>query len=158
MMQYIYYNNYTSCSTWDFDWELPDGWTEYWSSNNYVSIGTNNYPYGILYVWAKTCCETQNRVMVKYQYFASGGDCDGYFLFYPNPASDELMISFDDKLDMSVQDKSLEIYDNNFNLMFKLDNFVKEITVNTNGWKDGYYYIRFNYNGKLYTERVQISH
>jgi hypothetical protein len=59
---------------------------------------------------------------------------------------------------MSVQDKSLEIYDNNFNLMFKLDNFVKEITVNTNGWKDGYYYIRFNYNGKLYTERVQISH
>jgi hypothetical protein len=49
---------------------------------------------------------------------------------------------------MNVQDKALEIYDNDFNLMFKLDNFVKEVTISTSGWKDGYYYIRFSYNCK----------
>ncbi|HCI54983.1 MAG TPA: hypothetical protein DFI01_03545, partial [Bacteroidales bacterium] len=84
---HIYYNNSDyGCSTWDYDWVLPYGWTENWRYNDMISINTNDYPYGQLEVWAKTCCENQSRIKVKSQWFF-GGECEGYFMAYPNPAA-----------------------------------------------------------------------
>jgi len=59
---------------------------------------------------------------------------------------------------MKTHDKSLEIYDSNFKIKYKLKYFVKENKIYTNDWENGFYYIRLKYNGTYYYGKVKVSH
>jgi len=154
---YIYVYNNSDCSTSGYDWNLPSGWTEYYSYNNYVSINTGSNPSGTMEVLAYTCCGG-SRVKIKTQYFSTGYNCGGYYSVYPNPASTEFIIKFSDKFDLETEDASLEIYDRFFNIKYILKRFMKENTIYTNDWKDGLYYIRLKYNGIYYYDLLKIVH
>jgi len=81
----IYYNNYDDgCPTSNFTWTpLPYGWTENYHYNHYISINTNDYPYGYLQIHANTSC-CGSDINVKNIYFGEA-DCGEYFIVYPNP-------------------------------------------------------------------------
>ncbi len=154
---YIYLNNSSNCSTTDFSWVIPTGWTQYWNYNNYVSINTGDQPGGTLEVYAKTCCSPSTPVKIKTQNFGED-DCGGYFLVYPNPSSNRFTILFKDNFDLGAKNKSLEIYDMNYNSKYILRAIQKENIIETSNWKEGYYYIRLIYNGKMYSSKIKVSH
>jgi len=154
---YIYLNNNGNCPTSDYSWTTPQAWTQYYSYSNYVSVNTGSQPWGTVEVYAKTCCNTTSSVKIKTQYF-SEDNCGEYLVVYPNPASNSFTILFKDNFDLNANDKSLEIFDLNFNSKYKLNEFFKENTINTASWKAGYYYIRLRYNGRDFSYKVRISH
>ena len=105
----------------------------------------------------KGYADQQEKVKIKTQHFSYDYNCGGYYSVYPNPASTEFTISFSDQFDMKTHDKSLEIYDSNFKIKYILKDFLKENTIYTNNWKEGFYYIRLKYNGTYYYGQVIIS-
>jgi len=153
---YIYLNNNSNCATTDYSWITPNGWTQYWNYYNYVAINTGDQPWGTVEVYAKTCCNTTSPVKIKTQYF-SEDNCGEYFLVYPNPSSDRFTILFKDNFDLNAKNKSLEIYDLNYNPKYILKEFQRENTIETSTWKEGYYYIRLRYNGREFSSKLKIS-
>ena len=154
---YIYLNNSGNCTTYDYSWTTPAAWTQFYNSSNYVSVNTNNQSWGTVDVYAKTCCSATNRVKIKTEYF-SGDNCGGYFIAYPNPASELFTLLFKDDFDLDANEKSLEIFDSNNIPIFKLKNFLKENTIETFNWKEGFYYIILRYNGKSFPYKIRIEH
>jgi hypothetical protein len=154
---YIYLNNNSTCSTSDYSWVIPQGWTQYWSYSNYVSINTGDQVAGTLEVYAKTCCSPSTQVKIKTQHFGED-NCGGYFLVYPNPSDDRFTIFFKDKFDLNAKNISLEIYDLNYNSKYIVREIQKENIIETSNWKEGYYYIRLIYNQKLYSSKIKVSH
>lgn len=153
---YIYCNNTSGCSTSNYQWSIPSGWTKYEQSSNYIRINTNSTPYGTVNVNATTCCGTNHLVIT--QNFSQGGACS-YYSAYPNPATTEINIEFKDEFDMNTIDATtiLEIYDSGFSKKYIAEEIEKKIKVKTNDWQDGFYYIVLNYKGKKYYEKIQIG-
>lgn len=81
---YIYLNNNSECSTNNYQWNIPSGWTKYEQTDNYIRINTNNTPSAVINITATTCCNA--NYLIKTQYFGQGSNCGGYFMAYPNPA------------------------------------------------------------------------
>ncbi|MGC9355245.1 MAG: C1 family peptidase [Mariniphaga sp.] len=155
---YIYLNNNSGCSTSNYQWNIPAGWTKYEQTGNYIRINTNDSPSAMITVSATTCCNTSH--LIKTQYFGESYSCGGYFMVYPNPASPEINIEFDKTFDLKTVDKSttLEIYDSGYSIKYKAGKIEKLINVKTDGWKDGFYYVILNHKGRRYYEKVKIEH
>jgi len=160
---YIYYNNSDgNCATSNFDWDLPYGWTEYWSSNNMVAINTNNYPDGQLDIEAETCCSS-SRVTVYTQYFDEDEECGEYFRAFPNPTDNYVdidvikekfaaeNISLDAECILTIFDKTgLVKYKNEFKgFPYRID---------TSNLPEGLYFINLLYNGKMSSIRLVVEH
>ena len=160
----ISYNNYDNgCQTSDFEWVLPYGWSKNWEYNNSVSINTNDYPYGMLDIKAKTsCCSPNSRVIVYTQYFADS-ECEDDFLIYPNPAKEIANIDInknkrsmveiipDQEFTVSVIDRAgTTKYSSRFTgLPYKLD---------TSILPQGLYFINIRYQDKITTIRLAVEH
>ncbi|NQU87322.1 MAG: T9SS type A sorting domain-containing protein [Mariniphaga sp.] len=160
---YIFIENDSDCDIYDYEWIKPAGWSQYYAYQNYISINSGSNPTGTLQVKACTCCEgdncnTNDKVVVKTQYFSQSYNCGGYFMAYPNPVNSELIISFTDKLDLKEPGKSLEIYSSDYKLKYKLKDFTKEKTISVNDWKEGFYYIRLKYKKEYEDVKIQIKH
>jgi len=161
---YIYYNNSDySCSTWDYDWILPYGWTEYWRYSNMISVNTNDYPYGMLEVWGKTCCETQSRIKLKTQYFYDYYECGEYFMAFPNPANNYIDIDINrEKMaeeNITTDAKcTLTIYDKTGLVKYKTEFSRFPFRIDTGNLSEGIYIINLLYSGKVYSMRVLIEH
>ena len=154
---YIYLNNSSGCSTTAYQWSIPAGWTLYEQTGNYIRINTNETPSAMLTVSATTCCNTNH--LIKTQYFGESYSCGGYLMVYPNPATSEFNIEFDDTFDLKTVDKTttLEIYDPDYSRKYFAEKFEKRIKIKTDGWKRGHYYIIFNHKGQRYYERIAIE-
>ena len=154
---YIYLNNTSGCSTSNYQWSIPAGWTLYEQTGNYIRINTNETPSAMLTVSATTCCNTNH--LIKTQYFGESYSCGGYFMVYPNPATSEVNIEFDDTFDLKTVDKTttLEIYDSDYSRKYNAEKLEKRIKIKTTGWKRGHYYIIFSYKGQRYYERIAIE-
>jgi|WetSurMetagenome_2_1015567.scaffolds.fasta_scaffold10608_3 hypothetical protein len=158
------YNNYdTGCTTSDFEWDLPYGWSENWNYNNTVSINTNDYPSGMLDVKAKTtCCSPNTRVIVYTQYLAEG-QCEGDFMLYPNPSDDFVYIDIN-KNKISArelnesQEFTISVIDrsgtNKFNSRFK----GLPYKLDTGNLPKGIYFINLRYGDNISTIRLAIEH
>jgi len=160
---YIIYNNSDAqCTTSDFDWDLPYGWSEYWSYGSTVAINTNSYPDGMLDIKAKTsCCSPSTRVKVYTQYFGEG-ECGDNFMIYPNPSDDYIVIDII-KEKMSAAELSLDAeytvtildqlgtakYSSKFKgFPYRLD---------TSNLPKGLYFINISYKDKKSTIRLAIE-
>lgn len=152
---YIYLNNSSSCSTSNYQWNIPSGWTLYEQSQNYIRINTNSTPSAVLTVNATTCCN--NSYLIKTQYFGQSYSCGGYFMVYPNPATTELNIEFADEVDLSDKNTSIEIYDANYNKEIVLKEIQKDIKINTTELGDGFHFVVLKYKGQKYTQKIKIE-
>lgn len=158
-----YNNNDSGCTTSDFVWDLPYGWSTNWNNDNSISINTGDYPYGMIDINAKTsCCSPLTAVRVYTAYFAEG-ECDGFFLIYPNPssslayldinknkiASDEF--AADQEFNISVLDRSGSTkYSSKFKgFPYKLD---------TSQLPEGIYFLNISFRNKKYTIRLAVKH
>jgi len=160
---HIYYNNYDgSCSTWDYEWRLPYGWTEYWKYNNMISVNTNDYPYGMLEVYGKTCCEN-TLIKLKTQYFSDYYECGEYFMAFPNPANDyiEIDINREKMTEENIRTDlkcTLTMYDKTGLVKYKTEFKGFPFRIDTGNLPEGIYFINLLYNGKTYSMRVIIKH
>ncbi len=152
---YIYCNNTSDCTTSNYQWTIPTGWTTYQQTSNYIRINTNSTPYGSLSVTATTCCGSGFQIIS--QNF-SQGYCTQYSV-YPNPATDEFTIEFDDTFDLTSVDSetTLEIYDLSFSKKYKAEKIDKQIKMKTSGWKEGFYYIILTHKAQKYYEKIKIG-
>jgi len=157
----IYYNNYDdNCTTSDFSWTLPYGWTENYRYSNYISINTNDYPNGYLQIFATTCCGS--NINVKNVYFGEAY-CGEFFMAYPNPSNNFVDIdiikeklssvgySSDEKCTLTIIDKS-GIIKSKFNFI----GFPYRL--NTNNLSDGLYFINIQIKNIRSTIRLTIKH
>ena len=152
---YIYLNNNSGCSTNNYQWNIPTGWTKYEQTDNYIRINTNNTPSGVINITATTCCNA--NYLIKTQYFGRGNYCGGYFMAYPNPASSEINIKFKKEIDLKEKDISMEIYDFNYNRRFITKDIQEGMKIKTDGLSSNYYYLVLKYKGIIYTEKIRIE-
>lgn len=152
---YLYCNNTSTCSTANYQWTIPSGWTKYEQSSNYIRINTNSTPFGTVNVNATTCCGTNHLIVTRN--FSQGGSCS-YFAVYPNPAVFEFNIGFVEEFDIETLDETstIEIYDAGFTKKYKAEKIEKNMKVKTDDWKEGIYYVIFSYKGQKYYEKVKI--
>lgn len=161
---YIYYNNSDgNCTTSDFDWDLPYGWTEYWSSNNSVAINTNNYPDGQLDIYAKTsCCSPQTRVKVFTQYFDQA-ECGEFFMAFPNPSEQYVDIDIieekltDEEINTNTE-CSLTLFDKSGIIKYKAKFKGFPHRMNTQNLQNGNYFINLTLEGKNSTIQLVVEH
>jgi hypothetical protein len=153
---YIYCENSSDCSTSNYQWTIPSGWTKYEQTSNYIRINTNSTPFGTVEVEATTCCGTEHLVIT--QNFSQGGACS-YFSVYPNPATTEFKIEFEETFDLKTVDQStsLEIYDSGFSKKYKAEKIEKQLKIQTANWNRGIYYIVFTHKGQKYYEKVTVE-
>ncbi|MCJ7449870.1 MAG: T9SS type A sorting domain-containing protein [Bacteroidales bacterium] len=86
---HIYLMNNSSCSTSNYSWTIPSGWTLNYQYQNMISINTNASPGGNVIVKAQTCCQDcGSDVTIHSAYLGEYWDCEfGLFTLYPNPAN-----------------------------------------------------------------------
>lgn len=153
---YIYCNNTSDCSLSNYQWTIPSGWTKYSQTSNYIRVNTNSTPFGTIKVNATTCCNTNHLVVT--QNCSQGGACS-YYSAYPNPATTELTIAFEDEFDMKAVDATttLEIYNIGFSKKYKAEKIEKKMKIKTANWKEGFYYIILNHKGQKYYEKIKVG-
>ena len=158
----ITYNNYDqSCTTSNFSWGLPYGWTTNYAYNNLISINTNDYPYGMVQINATTSCCGSN-VVLKSLYFGEGV-CGRYFAANPNPANDYVNIDIiKDKFpvdeDTSAEQSILSIIDWAGVVKAKLNFTGFPYRFSTSNLPDGLYFLNIQYKDKKTTIRLSIKH
>lgn len=83
---------------------------------------------------------------------------DGYTLsYYPNPATDKVMVEFDNRKPSDVR---IEIVGINGQLLFNTE--LKDIktyleSIDVNNYANGIYYLRFRINGDFYTRKLIVQ-
>jgi len=152
---YIYLNNSSGCSTSNYQWNIPSGWTLYEQSQNYIRVNTNNTPSAVLNVSATTCCN--NSYLIKTQYFGQSYSCGGYFMLYPNPATTEVNIEFTDEVDLSDKNTNIEIYDTNYNKELTIKELQKNLKINTRSLNNGFHFVLLKYKGQKYTQKIKVG-
>ncbi len=158
---YIYvFNDDENCSTSNYDWDLPTGWTEYYSSSNMILANSGPSPEGLLEITATTICNT-NTVIFS-ETIPEGDDCGGYYLmFSPNPSTYETILELKSDLSTFFDDDTdweLEIY-NQSQVLKEKKTKIKgtQYTIQTSGWKEGIYYVRVKLKGKVKTGVLVVS-
>ncbi len=162
---HMYIHNNSSCSTSNYIWDIPAGWTLHYTYNDMASINTNDSPWGNVVVKAQTCCTgCGSNVMIHSAYFGESWDCgQGLFTIYPNPAADYIEIhvriekadviglNLEGKFDLTVTD----IYG-----IVKFASSFNELPyrVNTANYSDGMYILKISYGEKTWTSRFMVKH
>lgn len=157
---HIFVVNNGSCSTSNYSWTIPSGWTNFYTSGNMISINTNSASGGNIIVAANTSCNNNVTIISGYM---SSGSCGGYYLVIsPNPSvsetSIELKADSETTLDENL-DWDLDVYDSFQGLKEKKTKLkTKETKINTSGWKDGVYIVRATVGDKVVTEKMMVKH
>jgi len=157
----ISYNNYDdSCTTSNFSWGLPYGWSKNWEYNNQVSINTNNNPDGFLSISALTSYCNEN-IQVLNPYFGAS-ECGEYFVLYPNPAESFVVvdimkdkfssekISYEEDCTLTIMDKVGISKD-----IVKFKGF--PYTLDTSKLKEGLYFVIIQLNDIRATLQLVIN-
>lgn len=159
----IFFNEYDyDCSTSDYEWELPYGWTEHFHENHYISIYTNDWPDGFLEIKGKTTCSGDTVVKLMSIYFGAA-ECGGYFLAYPNPSGSFVDIDVD-KVKLRTENLSIDgeclltIVDKSGMIKFKTEFEGFPYRIDTSGLPEGLYFINIIHKGKTSTIRLIIQH
>lgn len=156
-----YINSDQDCTTSNFSWVLPSGWTTNYTYDNLISINTNNYPYGMVQISATTS-KCGPNVILKDLYFAEGY-CGEYFMAYPNPTDDFVNIDiikekFPIDEDPSSEQSILTIIDGSGIAKSKVNFTSYPYKLGTGNLPEGLYYLNIQYKDKKSTIRLSIKH
>lgn len=158
---YYFYitNDDDNCSTSGYSWDLPSGWTEYYSSSNMIFANSGPSPEGLLEISATTVCGTYT--VIYSEIIPESDDCGYYMVFSPNPTSGETILELTScqpdyfKNDMEWQ---LEIYSQGQILKEKKTKLQNtRYCIQTSGWKEGIYYVHVNLNGLVKTGILVVA-
>ncbi|MBN1822577.1 MAG: M4 family metallopeptidase [Prolixibacteraceae bacterium] len=158
---HIYLVNDGGCSLSDYSWSIPAGWDSMYQYNNMISVYTNSYPGGMVEVYANTSCGVNRKILIDY---LGSGYCGGYYSlsFTPNPTSLETTVlieptSEDIKFDIN-EEWELEIYSETQVLKEKKVKLKgNEVRIQTQGWKDGVYFVRVKYKDEIITGKLVVK-
>ncbi|MFZ0280616.1 MAG: C1 family peptidase [Bacteroidales bacterium] len=158
-----YNNNDGGCTTYDFDWDLPYGWSTNWEYNSSISINTGDYPYAMVDINAKTsCCSPTSRVRVYSAYFAEG-ECDGFFILYPNPSADFAYLDINknkiaqDEL-ATDQEFIISLLDRSGSTKYSSKFKGFPYMLDTSQLPKGIYFLNISYGNKKSTIRFVVEH
>jgi subtilisin family serine protease len=160
---HIYLVNNSGCSTSNYSWILPQGWTKNWDNQNMVSIYTGSSWGGNFVVKAQTCCTNCGSGITIHSSYLSSSSCyPGLFMIYPNPADSYVYIDFDkDKSDGRGINQKTEynlILTDNMGVMKYADKIYEfPHRINTSNLSNGVYIIRVVYEEKTYSTRLVID-
>lgn len=157
----VYYSIPTLPGATDIDWTWPTGWT-YVSGQGTVNLalvaGSSS---GAVAVGVDNTCGPSGSY--DYQYTQIFGFCFGLFAVYPNPAGDELKISFTPangkpNTNGNVNDSySVELYDNSQHLVYRTTSDQEILTISTSGLANGDYILHLLYAGDVIRRHVLFS-
>ena len=161
---HIYFMNNSICSTSNYSWTLPTGWTMNYQYQNMVSVNTNASPGGNVQVKGQTCCAAcGSNVTLLSDYFGQYWNCGfGFFSVYPNPASNYFEIDIDsDKADEEILRSGREFnvtITDNMGMVKYTDRF-REFPhrINTVNLTDGIYIVTISYDGDSFSTRLMID-
>lgn len=150
-----------------YSWTYPTTWTKIGQNQNNVTLQTPiyNMTYGAVRVAITNQCGTSGYSGITV-YPKSG--CGGYFMMFPNPASEEVTLSIADlysNIELSDTNKVnvepidlnnyvVNIYSSQGNLNLTLKRSGKTFTIPLNTLKDGIYIVEV-INGKI-SDRNQL--
>lgn len=157
---HIYVMNSSPCSTSNYSWTIPSGWTNFYTLSNMISINTNSASGGNVRVSANTSCN--NNVVIISGYMSSGS-CGGYYLaISPNPTTSETSVVLSADGEKVVNENTswdLQVYDQQQGLKEKKTKIKgKDGKINTSSWKDGVYIINAIVDGQKISEKLLVKH
>ena len=107
---HIYAMNTGPCTTNNYTWNVPSGWTVFYTWNNMISVNTNSTPGGMVEVFANTCCGSNSKIKIGY---LPSGYCGGYYMVIsPNPAETYIELSFTETNDEEISKDKVKIKKN----------------------------------------------
>ena len=162
-------------SSYTYTWTYPSNWLYPYKNQNTIQLQTPSNPnYGPIRVSITNCSGTSGYSGITVY---PGSGCGGYFMLFPNPASDEVNITINENspffatVDSSsirtdnakVMDEELikfaiRIYDNYGNLLSTKERTGKSFSIPLGNLKDGNYIIEVSDGKNSYRERLIISH
>ncbi len=154
-------NNNTTCSTSNYIWTVPTGWTQFYTYQNMISVNTNSSPGGPVSVTATTCCG--NNATIISTYLGSNYNCGSYYMvFVPNPAENETILTIEPESDELKFDDTvewdMEIYSQTQELKRKETKLKgKEHKIQTTGWKQGVYAVRVKYKDEILLGKLMVK-
>lgn len=158
----IFFNeNDPVCTVSNLDWNLPYGWSEHYRYSNYISIYTNDWTGGVLYIKGTTTCNTSEVTLMSI-YFGTD-ECEGYFIAYPNPSESYVDIDVN-KVKLQTDNISIDgeclitIIDKSGMVRFKTEFKGFPYRIDTSGLPEGLYFINITHKGKTSTMRLIIKH
>ncbi|MCF6333949.1 MAG: family 16 glycosylhydrolase [Draconibacterium sp.] len=158
---HIYVNNDGPCSTSNYNWTIPSAWTKFYTYQNMISVNTNSSPGGPVSVDATTCCN--NEVTIISDYMGTGYNCGYYYMtFTPNPATNETILTLETTSEEKVLDENteweLEVYSPSQSLKEKKTKLKgKEHKIQTQGWKEGIYFVRVKYKNEILQGKLVVK-
>lgn len=149
----------------DFSWSFPltqtnAGWNCYSCTGEYISITS-----GTLSTWVtanvqNVCGSVSNNyeVFVQQENCPPGG-CDEPFIVYPNPSSEELMISSSSG-DGSNNVSRVTLVDSNGSIVYNNEpsKTMGQLIIPVREFKKGTYYLTVIQNGKAIKKQLVIKH
>lgn len=167
---HIYLSNTSGCSLSNYDWTIPQAWSENYTFSNMISVYTGSTPGGRVEVEATTCCGVTASIIIDYFYSDYCGS--SYSMsFSPNPSTGETtltleLVSTDSELESNAiepafennEEWDLEVYDAMQNLKHKKTKLKgKSTTINTQSWKEGVYMVRAKYKDQIITGKLVVK-
>lgn len=146
-------NDDSNCSTSSYSWDLPWGWTKYYSSSNMIYANSGPSPEGLLEISATTECGS--NIVIFSETIPESNNCGYYMMFSPNPTTGETILelkSYQPGFLIDDIDWELDIFDQNQILKEKKTK-LKDTrhNIQTSGWEEGIYYVRVNLKGMIKT-------
>jgi serine protease len=160
---HIYLMNNSGCSTSNYSWILPQGWSKNWENQNMVSIYTGSSWGGNFVVKAQTCCSSCGSGVTIHSAYLSSSSCyPGLFMIYPNPADSYVYIDLEqEKSDGSDINQKTEynlIMTDNMG-MVKHTAKIRELPyrIDTSGMSKGLYLVNITYDDRKFSSWVLIK-
>ncbi len=148
-------------SSYNYTWTKPANWTVMAQYDNFTRLYVPLYnpDYGTVRVSITNTCGASGYSGITVY---PGYGC-GYYLVYPNPASEQITISYnEDSLNRfpDGESKSFEviIYDKNINNVYKGNSDGSDLIVKTSGFPEGKYYVNIVNNDRVEQKTIIISH
>lgn len=167
---HIYVHNTGPCNTTNYTWNVPSGWTVYYTYNNMISVNSNSSPGGMVEVFANTCCGTNSKILIDYLY---GEYCGGYFMtMSPNPADYYVEITFEEESETMNKEDKIKVSKNKYGelgsyrvqIIDKEGNILKEIksnklksTINIRDLRTGTYFLHLITEDEIYKQQLIIN-
>jgi hypothetical protein len=174
---HITLNDNGPCSTSNYTWNVPSGWTMYYTMSNMISINTNSSPGGPISVSGYTCCNT-NQMLLQ-SYMGTDYSCGGYYLVIsPNPADDYIQVQFNEieneevteiaetksKIKINKElytdkesiDYSVKIINRDGEILKNIESNKLDLNIPINDILPGYYFVHIKLNGETYKQQLII--
>jgi hypothetical protein len=161
---HMYIHNNSSCSTSDYTWEVPSGWSLNYTYNDMASITTNDSPWGNVVVKAQTCCTgCGSNVEIHSAYFGESWDCGMMLSVYPNPAGNyaDITIKTDNAENfVTYNEREYLITVTDINGTVKFTGKINELPyrLNTTGFKEGMYIVKLVSGERSWASGFMIKH